>query len=475
MIRCVVFDLDGVLFDSREWHQATFLRALQEVHPIPDITPAYHWTYLDGLSTKQKLKLLTQSHSLPGNTIQDISTRKQTYTEELLKERLIPSVKHQEICAWIKARNYRLLCVSNSIFKTTITALNKLGILDYFDGVSSNEDAAYPKPSPELYMRACLREHISPHEVLILEDSNHGRTAAYSSGSHVLPIVDSTDVTLEKLQAGLMNISRGLTPEPYERRVNIVVPMAGYGSRFAKVGYKDPKPFIPVLGKPMIQWVIENMLPCKETYGPKTLPYYIKPVFHFVAQAQHLEKYSLGDICNSLGVEFTVTTVSAVTEGSACSILLTEQYINNDDPMVSVNSDQWLEWNATEYYRSLMNPTYDGCISTFYQPDPTDTKWSYASLDTTSNHVDRVIEKEVISTWATTGIYGWKRGADYVRYAKQMIAKGIRVNGEFYTAPVYNEAISDGKIIRTIPCRKLWGLGVPDDLEVFLKSQHCEH
>lgn len=470
MIRTIVFDLDGVCFDSREWHQNSFLLALQELFPLPEITQAYHSNILDGLSTKQKLHMLHRTHSLPESLIPYISEKKQKYTEDILKKCMKPSPKLISICSKLKESNYRLLCVSNSIFKTTIYALQNLGILFLFDGIFTNENATNPKPAPELYLRACLHEHIGPTQMLILEDSHHGRSAAFDSGAHVLPIVDSIDVTLEKIEHALTRISHGLSPELREQRVNIVVPMAGFGSRFAKDGYADPKPFIPVFGKPMIQWVIENMLPHKETYGTVSIPLRITPVFHFVAQAQHLERYSLADVCKSLGVEFTVTTVSAVTEGSACSILLTEQYIDNDEPMVSVNSDQWLDWEPTEFYRALLNPSVDGCISTFFQPDPNDTKWSYAALNGETGVVTHVIEKEVISQWATTGIYGWKRGADYVRYAKQMIAKNIRTNGEFYTAPTYNEAIADGKYIRTLNCKKLWGLGVPADLEYFLAN-----
>jgi HAD superfamily hydrolase (TIGR01509 family) len=462
-IKCIIFDLDGVLFDSRFWHEECFIKALSAIYPISDITSTFHYNVLDGLSTSQKLKYLTKNYNLPENTHSKISELKQEHTLHILRTKLNTSKKMEYICTALKEKGMKLYCVSNSVFKTTIMALGSLGIIHFFDGILSNEDAYNPKPSSELYLRAFMRERISPKNVLILEDSAYGRTAAFNSGAYVLPIVDSIDVTLEKI---MMYIDRPLIETGI--RVNIVIPMAGFGSRFIKAGYKDPKPFIPVFGKPMIQWVIENMLPKTENYGEIVIDPIIKPVFHFIAQAQHLEKYDLDALCKSLNIEYTVTTVSAVTEGSACSILLTSQYIDNDTPMVSINSDQWLEWNATEFYRALLNPAIDGCISTFFQPDPNDAKWSYSAVDSTTGYVTHAVEKKVISEWATTGAYGWKRGSDYVRYATQMISKNIRTNGEFYTCPVYNEAIEDGKIIRNHTCRKLWGLGVPEDLERFL-------
>jgi beta-phosphoglucomutase-like phosphatase (HAD superfamily)/dTDP-glucose pyrophosphorylase len=466
-LQCIVFDLDGVLFDGREWHEEAFMKALNEIHPIREITSKFHSESLDGLSTRQKLTLLTNKFGLPSACAEPINRLKQKRTQELLLARLKPNLRLRHILQNLKEEQYRILCVSNSLYKTVISALSLLGILPYFDGIVSNEDAFEPKPSSEIYLRAFLRERVSPHQVLILEDSTHGRTAAYDSCAYVLPIVDSVDVTYSKINNAIESISRGLLPEQYAQPVNIVVPMAGLGSRFVKAGYTDPKPFINVLGKRMISWVIENMLPRKEVYGYERLPTLIKPTFHFIAQESHLDKFDMSTICDKLHIDYTITKVQKLTEGSACTLLLAAPYIDNDIPLVSVNSDQWLDWNPNEFYRALLNPEYDGCISVFSQTDESDLKWSYSAVDADTNLVTKVAEKEYISSWATTGVYGWRTGAMFVKYAKQMIEKNIRVNGEFYTCPAYNEAILDRAKIRNVQCKKLWGLGVPQDLEVF--------
>jgi hypothetical protein len=118
--------------------------------------------------------------------------------------------------------------------------------------------------------------------------------------------------------------------------------------------------------------------------------------------------------------------------------------------------------------RALYHPDWDGVISTFLQEDPTDLRWSYANING-EGEVTQVAEKKFIGPLATTGIYGWKRGADFVADAEAMIAENVRVNGEFYVCPVYNASLARGARIRTHNCEKMWGLGVPVDYEYFLR------
>jgi HAD superfamily hydrolase (TIGR01509 family) len=461
-LKAVFFDMDGVLFDGREWHQDAFLTALVRVRVDLAVTESYHRKYLDGLSTKQKLATFCDLTPAERDEISDL---KQLYTEIFLEDRLKPITHLRKVFDELKRRGLRILCVSNSIYKTVQIVLSKLNILQYFDGVFSNEDAKNPKPSPELYLRACIRENLSPAEVLILEDSHLGRTAAYLSCANVLPIVDSTDTTVERIT----EVLDGRTPKSPE--VNIVIPMAGLGSRFSKVGYTDPKPFIPVFNRPMIRWVIENMMPSATQYGNTLVPAPATPVFHFIIRSEHATRAAvLETICNELGVKWTITTVDQLTEGSACTVLLAKQHINSDTPLVIVNSDQWLDWEVNEFYRALLNPTYDGIISVFKQSDANDIKWSYSKTCDDTPLVCRVDEKKYISEWATTGIYGWRRGSDFIQSAEEMIAKNIRTNNEFYTCPAYNELIGRGGKVRNLECRRLWGLGVPEDLERFLKE-----
>ena len=154
-----------------------------------------------------------------------------------------------------------------------------------------------------------------------------------------------------------------------------------------------------------------------------------------------------------------------ITEGAACSILLAKQFINNETPLLLANSDQYVEFDIHKFIHQAMGT--DGAIQTFEAIHP---KWSYSKTDPSTGLVTSVAEKNPISNTATTGIYFWKNGSSFVKYAERMIQKNIRVNNEFYTCPVFNEAIADSLKIKNVPCKRMWGIGTPEDLEYYLRN-----
>ena len=167
-----------------------------------------------------------------------------------------------------------------------------------------------------------------------------------------------------------------------------------------------------------------------------------------------------------LSNECEIVVINEITEGAACTILKAKRFINNNSPLLIANSDQYVEWNSNEFLYAMSNNDIDAGILTFENSHP---KWSYARLDD-KGFVCEVAEKKPISNIATTGIYYWQKGSDFVKYAEQMIKKDIRVNNEFYVCPVFNEAIADGKKIKIKGCEKMWGLGTPEDLNYFLEN-----
>ncbi|WP_199103031.1 glycosyltransferase family 2 protein [Aquitalea sp. ASV11] len=238
--------------------------------------------------------------------------------------------------------------------------------------------------------------------------------------------------------------------------LNIVIPMAGAGSRFSKAGYTDPKPLIPVHHIPMIRLVIENLRP-KQPHR-----------FIFICQRSHISMYKLEEKLSQWAPGSALIQIDGLTEGAACTVLAASHLIDNEDPLMIANSDQYVDVDINDYINKLNENKLDGLIMTMKANDP---KWSFVGHNSTG-HVDKVVEKEVISNEATVGIYNFKRGADFVSAAKDSIALNQRVNGEFYVAPVYNLLITHGQRIGVYNIGEeragMYGLGIPDDLEWFL-------
>ena len=244
--------------------------------------------------------------------------------------------------------------------------------------------------------------------------------------------------------------------------LNIVIPMAGRGSRFSEAGYKDPKPLIMVHNKPMIQVVIENLTPkCEHR-------------FIFICQNSHIKDYNLTEKLHSYAKNVEIIGIDGITEGQVCSVLKAKDFINNDDPLMTANSDQWIDFDINEYLHTMAKQDLDGLIMTMKANDP---KWSYAKTDK-NGFVIETAEKKVISEDATVGIFNFKHGKNLVSSAEQMIKDDIRVNGEFYTCPCYNYLIKQGKKIGIFSIGEeyngMYGLGIPKDLDFFLNNPISE-
>lgn len=231
--------------------------------------------------------------------------------------------------------------------------------------------------------------------------------------------------------------------------------MAGRGSRFAKEGYTLPKPLIPVHQTPMIKMVINNLTP-KQPHR-----------FIFLCLSEHMKEYQLEEKLKAWAPGCEVIEFDTVTEGAACTVLVAKEFINNDDALMIANSDQWVDCSIDTYLAAMEEKNMDGLIMTMKANDP---KWSYVRLNS-QGWCTEVIEKVVVSDEATVGIYNFRHGKDYVRAAEQMIAKDLRVNGEFYVAPTYNQLIEeDAKIgFYNIGAELdgMYGTGIPSDLKKF--------
>jgi dTDP-glucose pyrophosphorylase len=237
--------------------------------------------------------------------------------------------------------------------------------------------------------------------------------------------------------------------------VQIVIPMAGRGSRFADAGFETPKPLIDVFGEPMFDWAV------------RSLPVEQASRIIFVCLAEHLECWPLREEIERRYAHLDPVVIAArgVTEGQACSVLLAREYIDNHQPLMIYNADTHFVSGLGETLANL-NERTDGVISVFRAEDD---RWSFAAVDD-RGWVTRVAEKEPISPWATVGMYYFRRGRDFVAAVDEMMRRDLRTRGEFFVGPAYNLLIRDGGKVILDPIEKLWCMGTPEQLEQFKAS-----
>jgi HAD superfamily hydrolase (TIGR01509 family) len=440
MIKAVVFDMDGVLIDADKWHFNALNVALQHAD-IDPISWQEHLTVYKGIPTRRKLEILTERRGLSPELWKKIGESKQVVTQHIISGFCAPDGEKIEMLRLL-ARRYRIAVCSNSIRATVDLMLERAGLAPYVELSLSNEDVERSKPDPEIYLKAFERLEVAPEECVVIEDSDVGKAAATAAGAVLCSVDDPSEVNYYRVARTIADADR----------VNVVIPAAGQGKRFAEVGYQHPKPLIDVDGRPMIDWVLDDF----RAVG--------RPIV--ILQGRHVKQYCADDLIRRLAPGAEVVEVDGLTEGAACTVLTAAHLFDSPNELVLANSDQKVDVDVAAFVERMRALDADGGILTFRDDNP---KWSFARTDETGRVLE-VAEKRVISDQATVGIYYLRRGSDFARYARQMIAKDVRVNGEFYVCPVFNELIADGKqvYVHEIDKSQMHGLGTPEDLERFL-------
>lgn len=455
MIKVIIFDLDGVLIDARELHYEALNRALDIFGYT--ITRDEHLSTFDGLPTAQKLQMLTELKGLPKNLYDKIWKEKQTQTREIIDKEFVYDERMRAILRQFKTDGYRMVVCSNSIRESTKMMLIRKGLLEFMEFFVSNQDVRLPKPSPEMFLRTMVKLGVGPKECVIVEDSHYGRQAAFDSGAHLCAVENVEDVTYEKIRSVISsaiekNSNGKFIPKWQGGNLKVVIPMAGEGKSFKTAGHVFPKPLIDIKGKPMIQWVVENVN--------------VDGKFIFIVQKKHLERYNLQYLLNLIAPGCEIISVKDPGKGAAESVLHAKGLFNDEDPIAIINSDQLIKWNSNEFFYAMAADECDGGIVTFESTHP---KWSFVRTGD-DGFAAEVAEKKPISNLATAGVYYFKKGKDFVKYAEQMIASNIRTLNEFYICPVYNEYVRDGKKIRIFPVKKMWSFSTPKDVEFFMQE-----
>lgn len=455
MIKVVIFDLDGVLVDARELHYEALNRALGRFGYT--ITRDEHLSTFDGLPTTKKLQMLTELKGLPKDLYNKIWKEKQTQTREIIDKEFTYDERMRAILRRLEVDGYRMVVCSNSIRESTKMMLIRKGLFEFIEFFISNQDVRLPKPNPEMFLRAMVELGVGPKECVIIEDSHHGRQAAFDSGAHLCAVENVEDVTYEKIMAVInraveKNSNRQFVPKWQSGNLRVVIPMAGEGKSFQTSGYIFPKPFIDIKGKPMIQWVVENIN--------------VDGKFIFIVQKKHLETYNIQYLLNLIAPGCEIVSVEGPGSGAATSVLQAKNLFNDNNPIVIVNSDQLITWNSNEFFYAMAADECDGGIVTFESTHP---RWSFVRTGD-DGFVAEVAEKKPISNLATAGVYYFKRGKEFIKYAEEMIAADIKTLGEFYICPIYNEYIRDAKQIRIFPVKKVWSFSTPKDVEFFIQK-----
>ena len=393
MIKLVLFDLDGVLINAKHIHFEALNSAL-DFFSEPDrdfrITPEEHTKIYDGHKTKQKLELLTQHKDLPTSLYDGIFKKKQEFTSQKISE--LSGLQHVfDLVTHLKAEGYKVGVCTNSIRTTLHAAMGVTGLSNKMDVMLANEHVNCAKPHPEIYWMAMSKIGVLPEETIIIEDSPPGLLAAKRSGANVIRVKDPSQVNIE-------NIMPQIDSEPMrlkwqDPKLNVLIPMAGRGSRFIEAGYSFPKPLIDVDGKPMIQVVVENI-------G-------MEANYIYVCQQEHREKYNLDAMLNLVSSNNNIVELDRITEGAACTALMADELIDNDNPLFFANSDQFVEWDPVEFMYTMQESDCDGGIVTFKATHP---KWSFAEIGE-DGYVKRVAEKDPISDNATVGFYYGRKAA----------------------------------------------------------------
>jgi HAD superfamily hydrolase (TIGR01509 family) len=318
MKKLIIFDLDGVLVSTKDLHYEALNSALEEVDSKYVISRQDHLKTFDGLSS-EKLDMLTKDRGLPQELHSQIWNRKQELTIQQLQH-IKPDQFIKMTLKELRRRGYKLACCSNAIRRSVLTILSKLDLIEQLDLIISNEDVKQGKPHPEMYWKAMSIMGVLPEETLIVEDSPAGLLAASRSRADVLRVDTPKDVNIKNIAEKLNIKKMGKVPKWQGGKLNVLIPMAGAGSRFQAAGYTFPKPLIEVKGKPMIQVVVENLN--------------IDANFIYVVQKEHREKYNLDTLLNLITPNCKIVETDGMTEGAACTALLAKEYIDVDAPFI---------------------------------------------------------------------------------------------------------------------------------------------
>lgn len=203
-IKAVIFDMDGVLIEAKDWHYEALNKALGLFGM--EISRYDHLVTYDGLPTRKKLEMLSTERGLPTRLHEFINDMKQRFTMELVHAQCKPRFHHEYALARLKQEGYRLAVASNSIRNTVQVMMERSALMGYLDFFLSNQDVTIGKPDPEIYVKAIQRMGLTPDECLIVEDNENGKQAARASGAWLMEVNEVEEVNYPNIMRNIMRI-----------------------------------------------------------------------------------------------------------------------------------------------------------------------------------------------------------------------------------------------------------------------------
>lgn len=231
-------------------------------------------------------------------------------------------------------------------------------------------------------------------------------------------------------------------------KINIIIPMAGRGQRFIEAGYTLPKPLLKIGDESIIKNIIDIMRPKK-----------VKAQFIFIIRQDHCDEHQLDKRLLEIEPNAKIIKINEITQGSICTVLLAKEHFNDHHPIIIKDCDQIINWDPDHFLEFVERNKADGAIVNIHTDKP---NYSFSRVNSNGRIIETA-EKSVISNHGSAGIYFFSKGSDLIKYAERMIEKNIRVNNEFYTAPVYNQFIQDFKLILHYPIAEMFQLGTPEE------------
>lgn len=465
-IRLVVFDLDGVLVESRDLHYEALNKALEEGAGTQYvISREEHECVYDGLSTNQKLKMLEVAKGLPKDLHKVVWQKKQDYTESMVKAILKPTENILNAIKSLKKMCLPVCVASNCIRSSVKTILETVGLMPYVDVFLSNEDVENPKPAPDLYLKACATFGVPPGNTLVVEDSTKGFEAASRAGCNMLRVSNPNDVTEDSVKGRIREL------ETLTEDVTIVLPLSG---PYPEIWQARETPEMPLY---LTDIAGESVL---ELIGESLRSRRYNATYIFVVKESVAKAFDVEALC-AKAVDYAplkVVKVKTDTLSSIHTILQTPpEYIPDNIPLLVADGHHLPVWKDGASLDDLLGSHADAAMTVLQSTDP---RFSYVRLNTNSRSSMDALSKQgpnsVIevtmgarpsSNLAASGLYYFKQASYFKKAAKAVIDANERWLGRFYSAQLFNEMVKDGKVTEALHLKYSWSLRNVNEIQAY--------